>query len=135
MGDRVKIKAEVIDEVFRRYQKLVREYNKRIKDTGYYLKPVHIVVKKVKDEVRVYRYYGRYWWRVKYLGKKTGRSVIKWVYIGKEKPKGLENPPKNPLEGVVVYKVKGDDKHLYIPLKYYNILVKKLGCIAKTLKP
>ncbi len=135
MSRRVKIKAKLIDDVFREYQKLVREYNKKIRESGYYLKPVHIVVKKVNNEVRIYRYYGRYWWRVEYLGKKGGRSIIKWIYIGREKPKGLENPPKNPLEGIVVYKVKGDDEHLYVPLEHYDVLVKKLGSIAGSLKP
>lgn len=78
------------------------EYNSRIKQTGFYLKPVHIATRRLSDGTVVkYYYYGRYWYRIErdLLGR------LKWVYIGKEKPLlTLPDPPRNPLEGVVIKK-------------------------------
>ncbi len=129
MSIRVKISMSEIEKLLRDYTMKIREYNKKIKKSGYYLKPVHIVIKKVRGETRVYRYYGRYWWRVLYLGKKKGRSIIRWVYIGKEKPVGLEEPPRNPLEGIVIYTLKGDKENIYVPASHYNKLVNALNKI------
>ncbi len=129
MSIRVKISMSEIEKLLRDYTMKIREYNKKIKKSGYYLKPVHIVIKKVRGETRVYRYYGRYWWRVLYLGKKKGRSIIRWVYIGKEKPVGLEEPPRNPLEGIVIYTLKGDEENIYVPASHYNKLVDALNKI------
>ncbi len=45
------------------------------------------------------------------MGKKGKTSLIKWIYLGREKPKELYNypdPPPNPLSGLR-YRVEGRD--------------------------
>jgi len=81
-------------------------YNTMIKPRNYYLKPVHIVVKKKTSGVKIkYYYYGRYWYRIV----KQPSGKLKWIYIGKEKPlSNLPDPPRNPLEGLVV-KIDGSE--------------------------
>lgn len=76
----------------------IYRYNSLIKNRNYYLKPIHIVVKKTSSDIVKYMYYGRYWYR---LVKKPGG--VKWVYIGRSKPeRDLPDPPSNPLEGLVL---------------------------------
>ncbi|MCS7111644.1 MAG: hypothetical protein N3D82_03020 [Ignisphaera sp.] len=75
------------------YREKLYEYNSTIKNTGYYLKPFHITTKKWRGGVKVYHYYGRYWYRLTLQG-----SKLKWCYIGSRKPhEGLPDPPINPL--------------------------------------
>jgi len=83
-------------------------YNELIKESGFYLKPVHIVVKRVKGGKRTYHYYGRYWYKLEtYV--KNGKKRLRWIYIGTSKPSpSLPEPPKNPLENCIVI-AKGDD--------------------------
>jgi len=78
-------------------------YNETIKDSKYYLKPVHIVVKSKSDGRKIkYYYYGRYWYRIE-KAKSNGKTRINWIYVGKFKPDpNLPDPPENPLEGLVV---------------------------------
>lgn len=78
------------------------EYNNQIKNRGVYLKPVHIVVRRLQDgSVIKYYYYGRYWYKLE----KGLNGKLKWIYIGKVKPlPDLPDPPANPLEGLVVKK-------------------------------
>ncbi len=109
----LKIK-EVLPIIEKQLQKIY-EYNKRIKNTGYYLKPVHIVVKKtISGEKKIYRYYGRYWWNVVYRGKRGGKSIIKWIYVGREKPPGIPDPPTHPLEGLVIFYHEKKDNEFYV---------------------
>lgn len=77
----------------------IYRYNNLIKNRNYYLKPLHIVIKrKTNGSSAKYIYYGRYWYR---LLKKPGG--IRWIYVGREKPDNeLPDPPRNPLEGLVV---------------------------------
>lgn len=83
----------------------IYEYNSRIRPTGYYLKPVHVTVRRLDDGTVVkYYYYGRYWYKLE----KTSPSRIKWVYVGRTKPRpDLPDPPPHPLEGVVVKRYNG----------------------------
>jgi hypothetical protein len=74
-------------------------YNELASRRGYYLKPVHKVYKRVNGVTRVYEYYGRYWWR---------KGEGKLIYAGSVKPKGLPEPPENPLEGLSIIR-EGDD--------------------------
>jgi len=79
----------------------IYDYNNIAKQKGFYLKPVHIVVKKKGDKKIKYYYYGRYWYKIEY--RKGKGSKIKWIYMGKSKPDPtLPDPPKNPLEGLVI---------------------------------
>lgn len=89
--------AEMLSEIY--------EYNNRIKNAGYYLKPIHMTTRRLVDgTVLKYYYYGRYWYRVE----RNERGRVKWVYLGREKPSpDLPDPPKNPLEGVVIKKYNG----------------------------
>ncbi len=98
-------------------------YNSIIKKYGYYLKPYHIVTYKSRAGVKRYYYYGRYWYKVEYAGKKGKTSLVKWEYLGKNKPlEELPDPPRHPLENVV-FLVEGDDVLLrdedYLRLKKY----------------
>jgi hypothetical protein len=83
----------------------IYEYNNKIRDTGYYLKPVHMSTRRLADGTVVkYYYYGRYWYRVE----KGESGSVRWIYLGREKPSPqLPDPPRNPLEGVVVKKYNG----------------------------
>ncbi|MGB9827376.1 MAG: hypothetical protein ACPLSM_02540 [Thermosphaera sp.] len=102
------IKVREKPEMLKKISLLISEYltafysyNSLIKDKNYYLKPVHMVVRRLPDGSTVkYYYYGRYWYSVQ----KTSRpSRIKWVYRGKSKPDpSLPDPPANPIEGLVV---------------------------------
>jgi len=75
------------------YKRALYEYNNEAKRFGFYLKPVHIVVKNTLRGRMVYNYYGRYWYK---LAKSNGK--IKWIYVGVTKPiKELPEPPLNPL--------------------------------------
>lgn len=81
------------------------EYNNKIRHTGFYLKPVHISTRRLQDGTAIsYYYYGRYWYRLE----KDPLGRLKWVYIGRDKPvPELPDPPRNPLEGVVIKKYDG----------------------------
>ncbi|MEM4717932.1 MAG: hypothetical protein QXE81_04130 [Desulfurococcaceae archaeon] len=78
------------------------EYNNQIRNRGVYLKPVHIVVRRLQDgSIIKYYYYGRYWYKLE----KDFNKRLKWIYIGREKPfPDLPDPPLNPIEGLVVKK-------------------------------
>lgn len=111
------------------YLRKVYEYNSAIRGSGYYLKPVHVVVKRGADgSRRVYLYYGRYWWKVVYAGKRGGTSLVRWVYQGRVKPPGLPDPPVNPLEGLKL-RVEGDDLLLdrSVLERYWGLLARALG--------
>lgn len=77
------------------------EYNTLISKTGYYLKPVHKVYKKLPNgRTRIYEYYGRYWW---------SKDGNRWKYAGREKPSMIPGkPPVHPLEGLSII-VEGND--------------------------
>ncbi len=86
--------AEALRKYHENLRRKIYEYNDRIRSTGYYLKPIHIVKKHLGSDTRTYYYFGRYWYKLI----KTG-SRIKWIYIGKEKPDPkLPEPPINILE-------------------------------------
>ncbi|MEB3861022.1 MAG: hypothetical protein GSR84_02235 [Desulfurococcales archaeon] len=92
--------ASRIDEILDEVKYKIYEYNTRISDTGYYLKPVHKVYKRLSDgTLKIYEYYGRYYWR------KQGNRL---VYAGTEKPRSLPEPEPTPLEGLTLIRV-GDD--------------------------
>ncbi|WP_448579577.1 hypothetical protein [Thermosphaera sp.] len=102
------IKVREKPEMLKRISLLISEYltafyayNSLIKDKNYYLKPVHMVVRRMPDGSTVkYYYYGRYWYSIQ---KTSGPSRIKWVYRGRSKPDpSLPDPPANPIEGLVV---------------------------------
>ncbi len=94
----------VIDSILDSIKEEVYRYNTIISRTGYYLKPVHKVYKRKSDgTVKIYEYYGRYWWRFK---RDNGRKRL--VYAGKEKPRGLPDPPEIPLEGLSVIREDND---------------------------
>ncbi len=111
---------KALKTILESYVRELYQYNSVIKDTGFYLKPVHIVVKKTSGGKRYYYYYGRYWWRIVYAGKKGRTSRVKWKYYGKSKPRelaGYPDPPRNPLEGVKVV-VEGDD--IIVSIEQFN---------------
>ncbi len=94
-----------LNMVFTELLSEIYEYNNRIRNTGYYLKPVHMTMRRLADGTTLkYYYYGRYWYRVE--RNKEGR--VRWIYLGKEKPSpDLPDPPPNPLEDIVVKKYNG----------------------------
>lgn len=103
----------LVMELYSPYRARIYEYNSTIRESGYYLKPLHIVYKIVHGRKLKYVYFGRYWYRVyKVPGEgelKKERSRIKWLYVGRDKPDPhLPDPPINPLEGIAVI-VDGED--------------------------
>jgi len=89
---------KLLMEIYAPYRERIYAYNSRIRDSGYYLKPIHIVYKNVNNRRYKYLYFGRYWYRVIKKGKR-----VKWVYIGREKPDPhLPDPPLSPFEGISI---------------------------------
>jgi len=101
------------------------EYNNIVKQKGFYLKPVHVVVRKLQDKGIVkYYYYGRYWYKIE----KEPGGKIKWIYIGKNKPlPELPDPPKNPLEGVVVKVYNETVEIVFASEKLFKIIYDRLS--------
>lgn len=92
--------APRIDEILEEVKAKVYAYNSMISGTGYYLKPVHKVYRRLSDgTVKIYEYYGKYFW------KKAGKRL---VYAGTVKPRGLPDPEPMPLEGLSLIRI-GDD--------------------------
>ncbi len=88
--------AKALDFKLADLKRVFYEYNRVIRGTGYYLKPVHKVYKNVKGSRRVYEYYGRYWWKLVRVN-----WGVRYVYVGRIKPLDVKvNPPGNPLEGL-----------------------------------
>ena len=101
----------ILQRLLDSYRKKLYEYNTLLSGTGFYLKPVHIVTRNTRGEKKLYYYYGRYWWKIKYKGKNNKTSKIAWEYIGRQKPKELAHlpdPPKNPFEGIKIVVVKNN---------------------------
>lgn len=104
--------APKVRKILEEYVMKVKEYNKQIRHTGFYLEPVKMVPRRDPHDrwnVKKYDYYyGRYWY-INVGGKERGR----YVYLGTAKPiETLPDPPKNPLEGV---KIIYDDEDILIP--------------------
>ena len=102
---------KAVTEALEAYKREIYRYNSVISGTGFYLKPVHIVTRRLPDGTRRrYLYIGRYWWRLGYTSDR-GRKRLRWRYIGTEKPpelKGYPRPPSSPLQGLRVV-VEGED--------------------------
>lgn len=114
---RVKDGYKLIMEMFSPYRRKIYEYNESIKDSGYYLKPVHVVIKKSMNFK--YLYFGRYWYRVI---RGEGRR-LRWIYVGREKPDpNLPEPPLNPFEGLKII-VDGND--VVVDDYVYRVLVSR----------
>jgi hypothetical protein len=96
---RVRGGYSAIREVLDRIKEEIYLYNSEASKRGYYLKPVHKVYRTTGGLRRIYEYYGRYWWR---------KGDGKLIYAGAKKPRGLPQPPLNPLEGLSVIR-EGDD--------------------------
>ncbi len=116
---RVRDGARVIDSIIDDVKKPIYEYNSIISSKGYYLKPVHRVYRHRSDGTRkIYEYYGRYFWRIETRG---GRKRL--VYAGTRKPRGLPDPPRTGLEGLVVLRESNSndviiDCHVYERFKH-----------------
>ena len=96
--------APIAERLSSMAKRAVYSYNTVIRGSGYYLKPVHYVYKRSREgRVRVYEYYGRYWWR---LTRSGGR--VKWRYVGTRKPPGLPDPPRTGLEGLRIIRDGSD---------------------------
>lgn len=108
----------VIMEIFSPYRRRIYEYNSLIRESGYYLKPIHLVVKKSINSKYKYLYFGRYWYRFT----KTSSKRIRWIYVGREKPDpNLPEPPINPLEGLKIIAVNDND--IIVDEYVYNVLI------------
>jgi len=127
---RIKDGYKVVMELFTPYRRRIYEYNSLIRETGYYLKPIHVVVKKVDNTRSKYVYFGRYWYRV--VRNPNGR--IQWIYVGREKPDPqLPEPPLNPFEGLRIIVYEDDvvvDEHTY---RVLNMLMRRVSNNTKLL--
>lgn len=103
---------------------VIYEYNSRIRHTGYYLKPVHVTVRRLDNGAIVkYYYYGRYWYKLE----KASPSRIRWIYVGREKPlPDLPDPPPHPLEGVVVKRYDGQVEIEFASEELFREISKRL---------
>ncbi len=95
------------------YKLSIYRYNESIKNTGYYLKPVHMVYRKDQEgRTRIYYYVAKYWWHVSYVGRRGKTSRVKWIYVGSRMPYHpdlmVNPPPPSPLEGIA-YSLDGED--------------------------
>ncbi len=112
MSYRIRGARKIFEELFDEYRRIIYEYNSKIKDTGFYLKPAHIVYKTVNGVRRKYYYFGRYWWQIWIKGRRGTTTLVKWTYYGSRMPyleKLLQNPPPvTPFDGIS-YAVEGDD--------------------------
>lgn len=115
----------ILMNLYEPYKRKINEYNVLIKDSGYYLKPLHFVYLKSPNMFTniKYVYFGRYWYRVyKASGSPGSKSRTKWIYVGKEKPDPtLPDPPINPFEGLYVLVVGSD---VLLSEKSYKALVR-----------
>ncbi len=75
--------AKLLPKIRERLAKIIMRRNEVPGEERLYLKPVHIVIVKKGNTVKKYVYISRYWWRIKYRGKKDKVSQIKWKYLGK----------------------------------------------------
>ncbi|MCX8185210.1 MAG: hypothetical protein RMI56_04145 [Sulfolobales archaeon] len=92
-------------DLYIKYKLELLDYNEMIKNTGYYIKPIHIAYRSSGGSRLKYVYFGRYWYRV---SKRGGRLI--WIYLGKEKPEpSLPDPPLNPFEGISAIVVNDED--------------------------
>ncbi|HDN01792.1 MAG: hypothetical protein DRO10_02205 [Thermoprotei archaeon] len=115
---------DLVMELFSPYRLRIYDYNTQIRDSGYYLKPLHLVYKRFGDRKVKYVYFGRYWYRIyKVPADEEGRrSRLKWIYVGREKPDpALPDPPLNPLEGLAII-VEGKD--IFVDENTFEALVK-----------
>jgi hypothetical protein len=136
--DILRIKTRNPEEIVRRINLILSDflpeiyrYNDMIKDKRYYLKPVHIVIKKRGNGHKIkYYYYGRYWYKIE---KNKGRKGIKWVYIGREKPEpSLPDPPRNPLEGLAI-KINGNEIAILSGNKYIYKIINDVLSSSRTI--
>lgn len=70
---KAKLKMEEVQKILKKVKDETKEFNNKIKETGYYLETIH----KVKYGNTIYIYIGQYWFK-----KVNGKNV----YIGTEKP-------------------------------------------------
>jgi hypothetical protein len=109
--------ASKVRKIYDKYVKKVKEYNKQIRHTGFYLEPVKMVPRRNpldrKSVVKYDYYYGRYWYL--YIG---GKERGRYIYLGRTKPlETLPDPPENPLNYV---KIIYDDEDILIPEEQFE---------------
>lgn len=113
--------SRAVEEALEELRRLIYRYNERLRGTGYYLKPVHIVTKRVDGDRRRYVYVGRYWWRLRATSGRRG-SRVKWSYIGREMPPDLRGkvppPPTSRLAGLRY--VALDNGDIIVPCDIYK---------------
>lgn len=126
---RVREKPEVLRKIsllLSEYLTAFYSYNSLIKDKNYYLKPVHVVVRRTPDGGSVkYYYYGRYWYS---LQKTSAPSKVRWIYKGREKPDpSLPDPPANPVEGLVIKQYEDYVELVFSNEELFKLIYEKLS--------
>ncbi|MEM0066495.1 MAG: hypothetical protein QXT76_03775 [Sulfolobales archaeon] len=107
MRRRVLIKSGLshLLDLYTQFKLEILNYNEKIKNTGYYVKPIHVTYKNSNGVKIKYVYFGRYWYRIS-----KRKKGVAWVYVGKEKPDpSLPDPPLNPFEGVSAIVLNDED--------------------------
>ena len=121
----------LVEKIMDEFRRKLYSYNSSIRSTGYYLKPMHVVVRSTSSGKRTYLYFGRYWWRLKYVGKRGRTSLVKWFYVGKMKPPNLPDPPVNPLEGISLV-IEGED--VVLSKEHYKVFKERVTDILDDLE-
>ncbi len=118
---RIKEGYNLLMNIFSPYRLRIYRYNEEIKNSGYYLKPLHMVYRSIEGRKLKYVYFGRYWYRV-YKSREGKKTRLRWIYVGRDKPDPhLPEPPINPLEGLAAV-VEGDD--VLVDERTFEALVK-----------
>jgi len=121
----------VLRDIMDRYMTELYRYNELIKSYGYYLKPMHIVTRRTSNGIRRYYYFGKYWYKLSYEGKRGKTSRVKWIYVGRNKPlPEIPDPPPNPLDLLMV-KIDNNSIRLYVSS---NKMIKKIIELFKGFK-
>ena len=131
---------EAVEAALEGFRRSLYRYNSLLRGSGYYLKPVHIVTRRLADgSRRRYMYIGRYWWRLSYTrGRGAPSHRLAWRYVGRDMPAELRGkvppPPRNPLEGLSYAALEGGDILLRVEVYdrfswvFEGLPVERVGC-------
>mgnify|MGYP001772567561 FL=1 len=84
----IKLNRIEMNNIIRGLRKVLRDYNRKIKERSLYLRPYNLVFKKNGEKIY---YIGYYWFTIE---TKNNRSLLR--YKGSSKPADIPDPPEIP---------------------------------------